>query len=88
MERIRNVVRATSREPGRHLRAITSDELAGEVVPKVHSRGNSDSAVRIGTFADDRSSVRQHAGAGKIFAEQIANVRVVVVKDAIAPGYE
>src|SRR6476620_1352230 len=86
MERIRNVVRATSREPGRHLRAVASDELGGEVVPKVHSRGDCHSAVRIGTFANDLSAVWQHTRARAIFAEQIANVRVVIVEDVIRQG--
>src|SRR4029077_3293820 len=84
MERVGNVVRETRRDAGRNLRAIPSHELAGEVVPKVHSCGNSDSTVGIGSVANDRSSIRQNAGAGKVFAEQIAHVRVVVVKDAIA----
>src|SRR5678816_1618335 len=84
MERVGNVVRETRRDPGRNLRAIPSHELAGEVVPKVDSRGNSDSTVGIGSVADDRSSIRENAGAGKVFAEPIAHVRVIVVKDAVA----
>ena len=86
MERIRNVVRATSRETGRNLRAITPDELGGEIVPKVNARCDRDRPVGVGSVADDLGSIRQHAGAGKIFAEQIAHVRVVVVKGAIAQG--